>query len=247
MATDRQDLQAAEYGFPYHHLPHEGPRGEPHVGRHMRSGMEYLAYTRVVRDAVLTSSPSSVLDVGCGDGRLLAELQDHVQFVVGVDLDQRATAFARVFAPRAHVRCLSVGDVEESFDVVTCIETLEHIPDDHEADFLREAAARVRVGGRLVVTVPSTAVPTHLKHFRHYDVLSLRSRIAELPGDWKVTEAHEIILQSRSADILLRVTANRLFSFDAPALNRVVERLLARPVSAGQRGGHVFLTAIRNS
>jgi len=247
MATDRQDLQAAEYGFPYHHLPHEGPRGDPHVGRHMRSGMEYLAYTRFVRDAVLSSSPSRVLDVGCGDGRLLAELQGHVQLLVGVDLDQRATAFARVFAPGADVRCVAVQDIEETFDVVTCIETLEHIPDDHEVDFLRAAASRVCIGGRLVLTVPSTAVATHVKHFRHYDVPALHSRIATLPGEWRVTDAREIVPRSRFVDILLRVTANRFFSFDAPALNGVVKRVLARPVSHGERGSHIFLSAIRDS
>lgn len=247
MATDRQKLQAAEYDFPYHHLPHEARAGEPHVGRNMRSGMEYLTYIGLVREVVLSSSPATVLDVGCGDGRLLTELQGHVPRLVGIDLDQQATEFAAVFAPRADVRCVAVEDVDQLFDVVTCIETLEHIPDDHEAAFLLATSARVRVGGKLVLTVPSTAVATQAKHYRHYDVASLRSRIAALPGDWTVTEAQEIVPLSRSVDILLRVTGNRFFSFDAPRLNRVVKRLLARPVAPGQRGGHIFLTAVRSS
>ena len=94
------------------------------------------------------------LDAGCGSGRNLDVLADYGT-AFGVDLSQRAVEEARA---RGHAR-VSLGRVEglpfanQSFDLVTCLDVLEHVPDDRRV--LRELRRVTRPGGMLVVTVPA--------------------------------------------------------------------------------------------
>lgn len=237
---ERGARQAAEYVFPYHHLPHVAPGERPRLGRSMRGAMEYLAYLGEVVDIVEGLAPSSLLDVGCGDGRLLADLVGRVERLVGVDLDARAVGYAAAFAPEADFRVQRVEEVEGTFDLVTCIETLEHIPDDAVADFFAATAGRVVPGGHLVVTVPSTSRPVLDKHFRHYDVPSLETAISALSGDWRVERLQEIVPHRERLDGILRLVSNRLWTIDLPVLNRALLRLQRAPVAPGARGLHVI-------
>lgn len=95
---------------------------------------------------------SRVLDVGCAEGYLAAELAARGCAVVGVEPDARAAAVARE-------RGISVleFDVEEvaldasAFDVVLFVDVLEHLREP--APVLAQAAA----AGRAVVSIPNIA------------------------------------------------------------------------------------------
>lgn len=241
------DRQAAEYVFPYHHLPHLDEGGHPHVGRAMRGGLEYLSYLLTVVELVERLAPGRLLDVGCGDGRLLLELSGSVPVAVGVDLDERAIAHAVGFAPSADFRCEAVEQIVETFDVVTCVETLEHVPDGLEDAFLASVAARVSPGGHLVLTVPSTARPVHEKHHRHYSVDDVGHRIGNLPGRWDLEQLQEIVPCHRWLEVGLRLVVNRHWTLDVPSINRGVLRLQRRPVRVSRRGFHVLAVVRRGS
>jgi 2-polyprenyl-3-methyl-5-hydroxy-6-metoxy-1,4-benzoquinol methylase len=201
--------------------------------------MEYLAYLGTVVEAVTSLRPSSVLDVGCGDGRLLAELVGAVPRVVGVDLDERAVAHAAAFAPGAQVEVAPVASLAGHFDVVTCIETLEHVPDDEVADFVQATGQRVRTGGHLVVTVPSTSRPLLAKHHRHYDATLLQRHLAALPGTWRTLRMEETVPHRPWLDHVLRLVSNRWWTFDLPRLNDAILARHRHPVASGRRGLHV--------
>jgi len=244
--TSRADRQAGEYAFPYHHLPHVAS-GRPRLGRNMRGGMEYLAYLGQVVDIVVARQAASVLDVGCGDGRLLAELSGRVDRLVGVDLDARAIAQASALSPGVDFRTQSVEEVEGTFDVVTCVETLEHVPDEAVETFLESTSVRVSPGGRLVITVPSTARPVLDKHYRHYDTASLRAAVEELRGEWTVERLEEIVPHRPWLDRSLRLLSNRSWTIDVAVLNRMMLRRLRSPVGPGARGLHVLAVLRRRS
>jgi trans-aconitate methyltransferase len=101
-----------------------------------------------------------ILDVGCGDGKVTAELARAVPRgrVLGVDASPEMVAFAQVAFPPARFPNLrfQIGDARElgtigaGFDLVFSNAAL-HWVDDHEA-ILRGAAAVLRPGGRLLVS-----------------------------------------------------------------------------------------------
>jgi trans-aconitate methyltransferase len=100
-----------------------------------------------------------VLDVGCGDGKVSAELAQIVPrgSVVGVDASPQMVEFARAIFPRSEFPNLEfhVMDARQirfarQFDLVFSNAVL-HWVDDHRA-FLRGAAAHLRSGGRLMVS-----------------------------------------------------------------------------------------------
>src|SRR5436190_23034720 len=95
-----------------------------------------------------------LLDAGCGSGRMMEEL-DRYATVSGLDSDGRAVDLAR---SRGYSR-VALGRVEEmpyranSFDLVTCLDVLEHTPDDVRS--LAELRRVTRRGGYLLLTVPA--------------------------------------------------------------------------------------------
>ncbi len=94
------------------------------------------------------------LDLGCGDGFTLRMVRpDGV--VYGVDLDPEMLEHARsrgIVAVKASVEDLSVFD-DNSFDLVTCLETLEHL--EHPTLALAESYRVLRRKGFLVLTTPN--------------------------------------------------------------------------------------------
>jgi 2-polyprenyl-3-methyl-5-hydroxy-6-metoxy-1,4-benzoquinol methylase len=105
---------------------------------------------------VVAPGPLRICDIGCGDGRLLAELQALGHKVVGVEVDETARRRAAakgidVFPGYAEAIPDAVKD--RSFDMVCMIHVLEHCPDPLQA--LRNAAALLRPAGCLAVEVPN--------------------------------------------------------------------------------------------
>jgi 2-polyprenyl-6-hydroxyphenyl methylase/3-demethylubiquinone-9 3-methyltransferase len=98
-----------------------------------------------------------VLDVGCGGG-ILAEAMARrgAAHVLGVDLAVKPLKVAQLHALEAGIDNISYREVAieglaaeqpAAFDVVTCMEMLEHVPDP--ASVVGACAALVRPGGQL--------------------------------------------------------------------------------------------------
>jgi 2-polyprenyl-6-hydroxyphenyl methylase/3-demethylubiquinone-9 3-methyltransferase len=95
-----------------------------------------------------------VLDVGCGGGILADAMARRGADVLGIDLATKALRVAQLHAmeaqtPRVQYREISAealaAEQPQSFDVVTCMEMLEHVPDP--SSVVRACAQLVKPGG----------------------------------------------------------------------------------------------------
>ena len=99
-----------------------------------------------------------VLDVGCGGGLLAEGMARRGAQVLGIDLAPEALAVARLHAIESGLtveyRQVAVEALAESapagFDVVTCLEMLEHVPDP--SAIVTALARLVRPGGHVIVS-----------------------------------------------------------------------------------------------
>ena len=88
-------------------------------------------------DRVAQLKGKSVLDVGCGGGILAESMADRGARVTGIDLAEKPLKVAelhlRESGRKVEYRMISAEDLAReaprSFDVVTCMEMLEHVPD----------------------------------------------------------------------------------------------------------------------
>lgn len=162
------DKQTTQYKFPYHWLPDIGDFGVT-AGRSMQWALEYCGYMSVVADEIRKTRADSVIDIGCGDGRLSSFLNDQSMLnYLGIDISPNAIAFANIFNPLGRYRCARPSDVQERFDVAVAIEVLEHIPDETLPEFLADIRGVLKPDGIFIVSVPTTVRKVHPKHFRHY-------------------------------------------------------------------------------
>jgi SAM-dependent methyltransferase len=97
---------------------------------------------------------ASVLDIGCGNGRISRELAGRAQSVLGIDDDEGAIGKARSTDHPQHVR-FQVGDArqldpEARYDVVLLVHVLEHVEASHDL-----LALIRQVAGTLIVEVPA--------------------------------------------------------------------------------------------
>ena len=108
----------------------------------------------VARHADLAGA--SVLDVGCGGGLLSESLAARGATVIGIDASEDALAAARAHLEesdldvdyRATTAEALSGSHPGRFDLVTCMELIEHVPD--AAGLVAACARLVRPGGTVV-------------------------------------------------------------------------------------------------
>ena len=107
-------------------------------------------------DSLAAVNGKRVLDVGCGGGILSDAMARKGSNVLGIDLSAKALKVAQLYALEADTRSVEYREIAAEalaaelpghFDVVTCMEMLEHVPDP--ASVVRACATLVKPGGWL--------------------------------------------------------------------------------------------------
>jgi 2-polyprenyl-6-hydroxyphenyl methylase/3-demethylubiquinone-9 3-methyltransferase len=106
-------------------------------------------------ESIVPMTGKRVVDVGCGGGILADAMARRGASVLGIDLSTKALKVAQLHALDAgtdnvEYRELSAealaSEMPAGFDVLTCMEMLEHVPDP--ASVVRACATLLRPGGR---------------------------------------------------------------------------------------------------
>jgi SAM-dependent methyltransferase len=208
----------------------------------------YRGRRRIVRavidDARLPPRPR-LLDAGSGSGRTLDELAAYGD-AAGVELNPLGVEAARA---RGHldVQCAPVEEIphpDASFDLVTCLDVIEHTPDDVRS--LAELRRVTRPAGALLLTVP--AYPRLWSrhdevngHLRRYTRRTLRA--AAGAAGWRVERMTSFnaayLLPAALVRLATRASGDRRGSdlaLTPPALDAVLELPLRAEAALIRRG-----------
>ena len=122
-------------------------------------------------DWIAQSAPlrgAQVLDVGCGGGILAEGLASHEASVTGIDLSDKALSVAKLHLLESgrQVRYLAISAEDLAaqeagrYDVVTCMEMLEHVPSP--ASIVRACSRLAKPGGQVFFSTLDRSLKSYL-------------------------------------------------------------------------------------
>ncbi|MBC2601189.1 class I SAM-dependent methyltransferase [Puniceicoccus vermicola] len=177
MRSKEQNIQEKQYKFPYHYIPVISKNSfQQHL--HWSWGMRYLGGLRIVQKELESLDYSSLVDIGCGDGRFVNMLSGGSQTrrYLGIDYSERAIGLAKALST-SNAEFISKDILSEEsfdeFDVATMIEVAEHIDPLDLPRFFDAVSKMIKPNGYLILTVPHKNKILNEKHYQHFDSDSL--------------------------------------------------------------------------
>lgn len=121
-------------------------------------------------------SPNSILDFGCGTGRLTIGLAPNVERVVGIDISENMLAEAETNSKelgQPHIDYYMSDDqlsavAGEQFDLVNCYIVLQHINIERGLVLIKELVDRIKPGGMGVLQLTYTCQRGRMAKFLDY-------------------------------------------------------------------------------
>lgn len=110
-----------------------------------------------------TDKDACIVDLGCGDGRVLPLLKEKMGYghVCGVDISSSQVKLARQHTPN-----VELGDVIEFlrttpkyFDLILAFDLIEHLSKNEVLEFIERCYSKLNKGGRIVIQTPNAASP----------------------------------------------------------------------------------------
>ena len=110
----------------------------------------------------------NVLDIGCGGGLLTEELAKRGATVTGLDISDVSLSIARQHSKQFNLEILYINSTIEDFasnniqkfDVITCMEMLEHVPDPRSV--IESCARLINPGGDIFLSTLNRNLPTYI-------------------------------------------------------------------------------------
>jgi 2-polyprenyl-3-methyl-5-hydroxy-6-metoxy-1,4-benzoquinol methylase len=218
---NKEILQEEEYLIPYHHTVKEGEY----------AGISYFSVISIIKKIIKKISPKTILDFGCGDGKLIYELKNQDTELTGIDLSKKAISFAKIFSPKEKFIAEDINNYKpkEKFNMIISIETLEHIPPDQLKNIIKNLNRLVKENGYLIITVPSKNVRLFKKHYQHFDTKTMQNylegqfKIVKTLGHYKISKRYEL-LYALATNNYLSISSKKYQKFLNKYFKKNIER-----------------------
>lgn len=106
---------------------------------------------------------AKVLDLGCGTGRITIPIAQKAHEVTGLDISSEMISKLRERVEKLNLKIeLHLADMEQlpfendSFDVITCVLSLMHLPVESRQSVFIEAGRVLKPGGKMIVAVKNS-------------------------------------------------------------------------------------------
>lgn len=171
-SSDPKTFDQNDFWVKRHQKLHGDPRSVGNTSKSLESNLE--AETRIAKSASViaeTLKPySSVLDIGCGYGRVAASFCDRGYSYTGVDVSPVAIEQAKEREPRGTYLAGSALDIDidQTFDLIAILYVFVHFTDDDDWQRLIEKlVGRLNRGGGLLIADQFSETPerpnTHVR------------------------------------------------------------------------------------
>jgi SAM-dependent methyltransferase len=240
------DLQENLYQFPYHHIPQRDKKGRLSIIRSLPWGHEYSCYQLHLKNKIEFLNPMSVLEVGCGDGHLIMSLDKSIVRRVGIDLSLKSINMAKAFNESAvEFICTDARKISEEFDVVVSPEVLEHIPDEEVSDFIRLLESRTKIGGKVLISVPTTNLMLHHKHYRHYTIDLFKKQLADSGSTMTIDGYEYIYFNSLFMKFFITFSHNNRWNIEFACLRKPIWNYVWNKLRiANENNGHRLIVLL---
>jgi SAM-dependent methyltransferase len=142
-----------------------------------------------------------LLDVGCNTGALLVEFRHRYpkMDLAGIDINHDALQYAKGILPDVELHegfGYELPFPSERFEYATCIEVIEHVPEQHRPQLIAEIRRVLKPGGRLILRCPHAGIFDWLdaQNFRFRFPGLYRSLVGQGNRDVHYEEAREELI-----------------------------------------------------
>jgi len=228
--SSEQQIQESQYYIPYHYIP---ILKSNYFSQYIdwSWGMNYILGLKTVLSCLKSHKFSSLLDIGCGDGRFLREVSENFPNVTlkGVDYSEAAIQLACALNPTIDYAALDITteSLSQKFEICTLIEVIEHIPPQNLPKFLASVSNLVELNGFLILTVPHSNKPCNSKHYQHFNSSLIRKTLSPY---FEITYIKPFDKRSRINRLLLKAMGFNSHSYiiTHPYLNFLLFQKIAR-------------------
>lgn len=134
------------------------------IGLHAKCRKEFII-ANLAR--ITTSNNPKIIDLGCGQGWLTAELAKHGN-AVGVDLSYEGINVAKRNYPQCHFKQMDImtEGIKDKYDVVVSSEVIEHLAEDDQIRYVRKIRDILVNNGYLILTTPNATTAEKLVKYK---------------------------------------------------------------------------------
>ena len=151
--------------------------------------VEKMKYVEQIMDRI--PKDKKIVDLGCGEGLLVEKYSSSGKDIVGIDLNYESDLVKKG-------DILSTGYEDSSFDVVVCLDVLEHLDFTDQQKAIDEIFRILSPEGKLILSVPNLAHFASRFSFLLMGRLLRTSKLERHPGDRPAYEYRKMIEENFS-------------------------------------------------